>query len=155
MAAQEAQGAIAQRFGELITGAILVREAMAPTLRVQGILKGKRGKGSLVADSHPDGTSRGLVNFGNAGGELLLGDGALLQMMRTLPSGTIHQGVVEVPGAASSRAAACLPRAHGLHAGLRAGRLHHRGRPRCSTAIASSPRAATSSSSCPRSSAAR
>lgn len=105
MAAQQAQGDIARRFGELITGAILVREAMAPALRVQGILKGKRSKGSLVADSHPDGTSRGLVNFGSKNGELLLGDGVLLQVMRSLPGGTIHQGVIEVPGSASDPAA--------------------------------------------------
>ena len=104
MAAQQAQGDIARRFGELITGAVLVREAMAPALRVQGILKGKRSKGSLVADSHPDGTSRGLVNFGSKNGELLLGDGVLLQVMRSLPGGTIHQGVIEVPGAASDPA---------------------------------------------------
>ena len=101
VAAQQAQGTIAQRFGELLTGAILVRQAMAPALRVQAILKGKLRKGSLVADSHPDGTSRGLVNFGSKNGELLLHDGVLLQMMRSLPGGTIHQGVIEVPGAAS------------------------------------------------------
>jgi molecular chaperone Hsp33 len=104
MAAQQAQGNLARRFGELITGAIIVREAMAPALRVQAILKGKRSKGSLVADSHPDGTSRGLVNFGSKQGELLLGDGVLLQMMRSLPGGTIHQGVIEVPGSASDTA---------------------------------------------------
>jgi molecular chaperone Hsp33 len=101
VAAQEARGATARRFGELITGAILVREAMAPALRVQSILKGKLRKGSLVADSHPDGTSRGLVNFGSTGGELVLDDGVLLQVMRSLPGGTIHQGVIEVPGSAS------------------------------------------------------
>jgi molecular chaperone Hsp33 len=101
VAAQGARGPTARRFGELITGAILVREAMAPALRVQSILKGKLRKGSLVADSHPDGTSRGLVNFGSTGGELVLDDGVLLQVMRSLPGGTIHQGLVEVPGSAA------------------------------------------------------
>ena len=48
-------------------------------------------------------TSRGLVNFGSKGGELFLGDGALLQIMRSLPGGTIHQGVIEVPGSPSDR----------------------------------------------------
>ena len=105
VAAQLAQGPLAQRFGELITGAILIREAMAPALRVQAILKGKLRKGSLVADSLPDGTSRGLVNFGAKDGELLLLDGVLLQMMRSLPGGTIHQGVIEVPGVASDPSA--------------------------------------------------
>jgi molecular chaperone Hsp33 len=102
IAAQGAHGETARCFGELITGAILLREAMAPGLRVQAILKvAGGGKGSLVADAHPDGTSRGLVNFGSGSQKpspnLDLGKGALLQVMRTLPSGSLHQGVVEVP----------------------------------------------------------
>jgi molecular chaperone Hsp33 len=97
--AQSAAGAVAKHFGELITGAILVRETMAPKLRVQGILKSAKGKGSLVADSHPDGTSRGLISVGRGGGEIDVGRGALLQVMRTLPSGMLHQGLVEIPEA--------------------------------------------------------
>lgn len=100
IAVQSAAGATAQRLGELITGAILVREAMAPNLRVQAIVKGAAGHGTLVADSHPDGTSRGLVNLGKGAAEksaVQIGRGSLLQVMRTLPSGTLHQGVVEVP----------------------------------------------------------
>jgi molecular chaperone Hsp33 len=125
--AQGVGGRTAVHFGELLTGAVLLREAMAPGLRVQAILKGAGGKGSLVADSHPDGNSRGLVNFGvssraavhhevaparaepgapEAGSiarpaappEISLGRGALLQVMRSLPNGSLHQGVVEVPG---------------------------------------------------------
>ena len=89
-------------FGELLTGAVLLREAMAPRQRVQAILKGA-AKGSLIADSHPDGTSRGLVNLGAGvdpgmhGPEVSLGPGALLQVMRSLPNGSLHQGVVGVP----------------------------------------------------------
>ncbi|MGK3997755.1 Hsp33 family molecular chaperone HslO [Sorangium sp. So ce1024] len=99
IAVQSATGATAQRLGELITGAILVREAMAPNLRVQAIVKGATGHGTLVADSHPDGTSRGLVNLGKGveGSAVEVGEGSLLQVMRTLPSGMLHQGVVEVP----------------------------------------------------------
>ncbi|WP_437992040.1 Hsp33 family molecular chaperone HslO [Sorangium sp. So ce145] len=100
VAVQSATGATAQRLGELITGAILVREAMAPNLRVQAIVKGAAGHGSLVADSHPDGTSRGLVNLGKgatAESAVEIGGGSLLQVMRTLPSGMLHQGVVEIP----------------------------------------------------------
>jgi molecular chaperone Hsp33 len=95
----EAQGAIgktARTFGELITGAILYRETMAPQLRVQGVLKGSSGSGSLVADSHPSGRTRGLVQL-KIGRELELGQGAVIQMMRTLPSGRIAQGLVELP----------------------------------------------------------
>ncbi|WP_437938033.1 Hsp33 family molecular chaperone HslO [Sorangium sp. So ce341] len=100
IAVQSATGATAQRLGELITGAILVREAMAPNLRVQAIVKGATGHGTLVADSHPDGTSRGLVNLGKGAAEksaVEIGEGSLLQVMRTLPNGMLHQGVVEVP----------------------------------------------------------
>jgi molecular chaperone Hsp33 len=113
--AQGATGPTAARFGELLTGAVLLREAMAPRLRVQVILKAGGGRGSLVADAHPDGTTRGLVNFGAAkhaaiqreaprdaasapsAPDLSLDRGALLQVMRTLPSGSLHQGVVGVP----------------------------------------------------------
>lgn len=96
VAAQSAAGATAQRLGELITGAILVREAMAPNLRVQMIVKGSTGRGSLVADAHPNGTSRGLVNVAQ-GREVEVGAGSLLQVMRTMPNGALHQGVVELP----------------------------------------------------------
>ncbi|AGP33090.1 Hsp33 family molecular chaperone HslO [Sorangium cellulosum] len=102
IAVQSATGATAQRLGELITGAILVREAMAPNLRVQAIVKGATGHGTLVADSHPDGTSRGLVNLGKGAADksaVEIGEGSLLQVMRTLPNGMLHQGVVEVPAA--------------------------------------------------------
>lgn len=96
--AQAARGDVAARFGELLTGAILIREAMAPRLRVQAILKGAAGGGSMVADSHPDGTSRGLVSFGAAKDAAPRALNAhLLQVMRTLPSGSLHQGVVAVP----------------------------------------------------------
>jgi molecular chaperone Hsp33 len=97
----DAQGAaddVAESFADLLTGTIIVREAMAPMLRVQGILKHAAG-GSLIADSHPGGMTRGLVNFGAAKrtAPAATARGSLLQMMRTMPSGAIHQGVVEVP----------------------------------------------------------
>ncbi|APR75481.1 Chaperonin (heat shock protein 33) [Minicystis rosea] len=95
--AQGAEGAVAQTFGDLLTGAILIREAMAPRLRVQAILKGGAGGGNMVADSQPDGTSRGLVRFGAGKSAPHEPAAALLQVMRTLPSGAIHQGVIEVP----------------------------------------------------------
>lgn len=94
---QKCSGATAKTFSELITGAILFRETMAPDLRVQGILKGAGGKGSLVADSHPSGSTRGLVQMAPGTTEIRLGGDAMLQMMRTLPNGRINQGVVQVP----------------------------------------------------------
>lgn len=97
VSAQAAGAEIAASFGELITGAVLIREAMAPRLRVQAILKGRTG-GNMVADAQPDGRSRGLLSFGAGQGSAAdRPDPALLQVMRTLPSGAIHQGVVAVP----------------------------------------------------------
>ena len=94
---QRCVGSTAKTFAELLTGAVLFRETMAPDLRVQGILKGAGGKGSLVADSHPSGSTRGLVQMPDGMTEFRLGDDAILQMMRTMPNGRINQGVVQVP----------------------------------------------------------
>jgi molecular chaperone Hsp33 len=95
--AQSARGNTARYFGDLITGAILFRETMAPQLRVQGVLKGAFGSGSLVADSHPSGKTRGLIQLSKDKDEIAIGNGAIIQMMRTMPNGRIVQGVVEVP----------------------------------------------------------
>jgi molecular chaperone Hsp33 len=97
--AQSAQGATGRHLGDLVTGAILFRETMAPNLRVQGILKGAGGSGSLVADSHPSGKTRGLVQLAEGASEVAVGTGSIMQMMRTLPDGKINQGFVEVPDA--------------------------------------------------------
>ena len=102
-AAQSATGKNARAFGDLITGAILYRETMAPDLRVQGLLRGSHGTGSLVADSHPSGSTRGLVRV-EAGREIEVGAGAVIQMMRTMPGGTVNQGIVEVPEGGISQA---------------------------------------------------
>ncbi|MGC4091058.1 MAG: Hsp33 family molecular chaperone HslO [Polyangiaceae bacterium] len=96
--AQGARGSTARNFGDLITSAILFRETMAPQLRVQGVLRGADGSGSLVADSHPSGQTRGLVQLTGGASEVSLNEGAVMQMMRTMPSGHINQGIVEVPG---------------------------------------------------------
>ena len=95
--AQGVTGITARHFGDLLTGSILFRETMAPNLRVQGIIKGAANSGSLIADSHPSGQTRGLVQLKGETGEIDLTRGAVLQLMRTLPSGRINQGVVEVP----------------------------------------------------------
>lgn len=96
--AQATSGDIARLFGDLLTGAVLVRETMAPDLRVQGIIKTpSKSQGSIVADSHPDGSTRGLVNLRTAQLDAIQGVGSILQMMRTLPNGALHSGIVEVP----------------------------------------------------------
>jgi molecular chaperone Hsp33 len=96
VAAQGVKGELARHFGDLLTGAVLYRETMAPNYRVQGVVKGAGGKGSLVADSHPSGKTRGLVQLPKEG-ELSIRQGAVMQMMRSLPKGGIAQGIVEVP----------------------------------------------------------
>jgi molecular chaperone Hsp33 len=93
--AQELSGESACRLAELVTATILMRETMSPSYRVQGILKGLGG--TLVGDSFPDGGTRGLAQI-PGGGAVRLGKGAVLQMMRSLPSGGMQQGIVDVGG---------------------------------------------------------
>lgn len=91
--AQQARGERARLLAEMITASVLVRETMAPDLRVQAILQGDDPKTHIVADSFPDGTTRGLVQLRN-GADVSLGERSVLQMMRTLHNGKIQQGVV-------------------------------------------------------------
>ena len=97
-ALQSASGDTARHFGDLLTGTVLVRETMSPTYRVQGILRGSTGTGSLVVDTHPDGGTRGLVQRpqdARDGG--WFGEGSVLQVMRSLASGRMFRSVVKPP----------------------------------------------------------
>ena len=94
---QKASGRTATYFGDLITATILLRETMAPGLRVQGIVRGKDATGTMVADSNPGGTARGLIQLAKGHDEIRV-SGGFLQMMRTLHDGRIQQGIVEIPG---------------------------------------------------------
>jgi molecular chaperone Hsp33 len=93
---QQPAPSTAALFGDLLTAAVLVRETMAPTHRVQAILKRQGYKGSLVADADPSGDTRGLVSLPAAERNFDQGQ-VLLQVMRRLQSGRTHQGVVAVP----------------------------------------------------------
>ncbi|MBC7172896.1 MAG: Hsp33 family molecular chaperone HslO [Polyangiaceae bacterium] len=96
--AQSATGTTATLLGEIATAAVLYRETMAPTLRVQCIARGAAGSGTLVADSHPDGWVRALAQRKKGSPPFrLTGDGALIQLMRSLPNGALHQGTVAIP----------------------------------------------------------
>ncbi|MEO0323226.1 MAG: Hsp33 family molecular chaperone HslO [Myxococcota bacterium] len=97
IAAQDVRGPEARALGELMTAAVLYRETMAPTLKVQVVLRGGEGSGQVVADSFPGGIARGLVQRREGAPTFQLGAGAMLQMMRSLPNGELHRGVVEVP----------------------------------------------------------
>ena len=94
IAAQGVTGRTAHHLADMVTGTILVRLTMSPAYRVQGIARGADQKGFLLADSYPDGFTRGLVKAG--GGDVHFGPGAQMQVMRTLMNGSTHQGVVEV-----------------------------------------------------------
>jgi molecular chaperone Hsp33 len=94
---RQAPNAVTRKtFGDLITGAVLVRETMSPNQRVQAILKRRKETGSLVADAHPTEGTRGLVSLPAANPDFPLTD-AILQVMRRLHDGKIHQGMVDVP----------------------------------------------------------
>ncbi len=95
-AAQRVEGNVAAHLGSLVTAAVLLRETMAPDLRVQMILGNRAGgRTRIIADSHPDGTSRGLVQGVDHGFVPFLDR---LQVMRTIHNGGLQQGIVEVEG---------------------------------------------------------
>jgi molecular chaperone Hsp33 len=97
VARQNVSGDTARHFGDLLTGTVLVRETMAPQLRVQGIVRGAGGGCTLVGDSFPSGGTRGLVSLKREQPGIVLGADAVLQFMRTMPNGAVHRGVVSVP----------------------------------------------------------
>jgi molecular chaperone Hsp33 len=94
-AAQHARGAFAQRLADVVTAAVLVRETMAPDLRVQVILSdGKRNR--LMADALPEGVTRGLVQIAQGSTTAVLDTMTHLQVMRSLHNGALQQGHVMV-----------------------------------------------------------
>jgi molecular chaperone Hsp33 len=98
ISAQELSGLAAQDMADLLTAAVLYRETMAPSLRVQCIVRFDDDAGQLVADSHPDGRTRGLFQKGSGEAPAdIRKTQAILQMMRTLPNSDLHRGVVQLP----------------------------------------------------------
>jgi molecular chaperone Hsp33 len=98
VAAQQLSGPIAHDMADLVTSAVLYRETMAPTLRVQCIVRFSDERGRLVADSHPDGWCRGLLQTPTPDSPPDLRETpATLEMMRTLPNSELNRGIVEVP----------------------------------------------------------
>lgn len=91
---QAVSGPTVENLADVASGAILVRLTMAPNYRVQGIIQGAGGQGTLVGDSWPDGGTRGLAR--TPSGPVTFGEGARMQVMRTMPNGSMHQGIVEV-----------------------------------------------------------
>jgi molecular chaperone Hsp33 len=98
IAAQRAEGTeLVRTFADLLTGAVLVRESMAPDNRLQAILQGDDQRSRMVADTHPDGATRGLIQLPQGTKSFSLAKRGVLQIARTLYNGQLHQGVVQVP----------------------------------------------------------
>jgi molecular chaperone Hsp33 len=93
---QQVWGQNGRFLAELLTGAVLVRETMAPTHRVQAFFRTNDRRGQLIADAHPDGGNRALIARRDGLTEVALANGTL-EMMRTLYTGELHRGVVTVP----------------------------------------------------------
>lgn len=79
--------------GELVTGAALLREAMAPDDRLQIVVK-HPVYGSLTADTHGGGMTRALAQL-PLDTPMPLGPETLLTVIRAMPNGELHQGVIE------------------------------------------------------------
>lgn len=96
LAAQHTARQEAVTYGELLVATVLFRETMAPQLRVQGILACADGSGQMVADSHPSGDVRGLVQRKAKDAPLSIRPGDTLRMMRSMPNGSLNQGIVQL-----------------------------------------------------------
>lgn len=94
--AQGVSGPTARTFAEVLTGAVLIRESMAPDLRLQVILQGDDQRSRLIADTHPDGMTRGLVQLARGASGFTMAKECVLQVHRTMHNGALHQGVVGV-----------------------------------------------------------
>jgi molecular chaperone Hsp33 len=93
--AQRPADSVGKLLGDLVTGTIFLRETMSPDYRVQGFLTGDDGRSRLIADAHPEGITRGLVQLAKGKTAFPLGARSRLTMMRSLHSGALQQGVVE------------------------------------------------------------
>lgn len=78
---------------DLVSASVLLRLTMSPDYRLQAILQAPQA-GRMVADSRPDGITRGLIQrTGEA--PFSTGGATRLSIHRTIFGGKTHQGVVE------------------------------------------------------------
>ncbi len=104
LATRSLWGPDAVQLADVVTGTILLRETMAPTHRVQALLRSADGASLWVGDSDPDGGARGLFTRKDKNGSAPL-LGGTLEVVRTLHNGELHRGVVQVPvGSSTSQA---------------------------------------------------
>lgn len=109
IAAQRADGTeLVRTFADLLTGTVLVRESMAPDNRLQAVLQADDQRSRMIADTHPDGSTRGLIQLPSGSRSFPLGPRGLLQIARTLHNGQLHQGVVQFPATSPTMSAAFM-----------------------------------------------
>ena len=77
IAAQKVSGKTAEQLVDLATAAVVVRETMAPDYRLQAVLRSASDSMRMVADTHPDGGTRGIVSRKDPSQELDLRGGTL------------------------------------------------------------------------------
>lgn len=99
---------LVRTFADLLTGAVLVRDSMAPDNRLQAILQGDDPRSRMIADTHPDGATRGLLQLPAQARSMPLGQRGILQIARTLHNGSLHQGVVQVPAGKQTMSSAFM-----------------------------------------------
>jgi len=92
--AQSAHPVALEVFGDAVMGAVLIRETMAPMLRVELLLRDALGN-QLVGDAWPDGQTRGLLTVADEILGFRLGEGSLMQVVRVMPRGSQHEGIIE------------------------------------------------------------
>ncbi len=111
---------------DMTTAAVLYRETMAPNLRVQCGLKGSGNTGTILSDSHPDGWVRALVQSSAEARRVDVSAGSMMQMMRCLPNGELHRGVVAIPEPAtvSEGLMACMQQSEQVVSVARVGVAH-------------------------------
>ena len=103
LATQSLWGAEGVHLADLVTGAILLRETMAPSYPLQCLLRSADGSCVWVAESNPDGGARGLLTRKEKNTAASI-EGGTLEVARTLHNGELHRGVVQVPIGAVSQA---------------------------------------------------
>jgi molecular chaperone Hsp33 len=91
--AQGVSGDIAALFGQLITGAVLVRETMSPAFQVQCIFSDQK-HGQIIADSLPGGLTRGLVQFPDGEENASAEQDPRFLVTRGLANGETHRGIL-------------------------------------------------------------
>lgn len=89
-------GEYTEALADLVTGAVLVRQTMAPDYRVQiAIRQGSTPGGTtLMGDSHPGGMTRGLCTPVDERPLDLSSGEAMLQVTRVLYTNELNQGIV-------------------------------------------------------------